>query len=158
MIAAGVSFFYYGTHTFRQSESQSQVQRNIRLAADIITDELRNASDLTVVVVGTELPEGYSAIRLTNSDLIRITPDHPIGSLSIGTISGVTVSFQNVSGKTLLRYRVTSSINGQAYSISNNVLLNNLSAPYLQSRQVRFNEDYTIADTSEAGYFLVYKK
>ena len=43
ILGVGYNYFYLGTTTFSQGESQSQLQQNIRFAANYITRELRTA-------------------------------------------------------------------------------------------------------------------
>lgn len=128
VLGVGYSFFYFGTTSFTIGESQSNVQQDIRLAADFITRQVRYAAELEILDENDAIPE-----TITNQDnYIFINDDGFIefrnkdGSKIINhiTTGGFELVFQPKAEGKILYFK----INGvkQKYGIESEVMILNI--------------------------------
>ncbi|MEW5785517.1 MAG: prepilin-type N-terminal cleavage/methylation domain-containing protein [Bacillota bacterium] len=138
--------YFFGTRSFDLGTAQAHVQQSARLADEVLRNELRNADFLTLVAGGGE-PESFTgSFRLINGCFNQnsrpITDD---------VIADVEVWIREESACAVLAFRIKSVDGAQEYSITNEVLLNNISLQDLTS--FALNQVYSLND-----YALYYGK
>lgn len=118
VVATIFSFFMFNLRTFNRGENMAQVQFDVRMASEFVTNELRNVN----------------VISLTNSGLSE--------TLDLTELSGKYSNVVNVLFEIKLderRYFVSYTIDGNSsdgknpYSITSKVLLNNIKSATLSS-------------------------
>lgn len=130
VLAVGYNLFFYGNTVFRQGESQSNVQRDIRMSADTITKELRNALKVSnVAFTGESL---YYCIRVDSShNLLLETVSNGVTtsrSLCSGIITGFTCSILGTNKPYLITFTLKGKDSNMTseYVITSDVMLNNV--------------------------------
>lgn len=144
------SLFFFGNTTYSSGTTQNNIQTDLRLASDIIRDNVRYASDLTVINTdGTGLDANLNYVYLSSdSQSIKLKlvgesakniinfsgTDYIITtSFSKNGVTGNAVVFSNsISAKStvsqVLKYTITgnSPSKNKTYNISNEVNLPNM--------------------------------
>jgi len=130
VLAVGYNFFSYSNTAFLQGGSQSNVQRDISMAGDTITRELRNATK-----VSNTAPTGealYYCLRVDASHnlLLETVTNGATSSkkLCSGIVNGFTCSISGANYPYVLTFTLRgqdSNMNAE-YVITSNVMLNNV--------------------------------
>ncbi|AJA47560.1 prepilin-type N-terminal cleavage/methylation domain-containing protein [Clostridium pasteurianum DSM 525 = ATCC 6013] len=120
----------FSNKIFNKSVNQSYSQQNTRIAADYITRELRNATNVSATknISGT-----YYAITVKDNNLIEQTiSNNTITSekIIINQLSSMNVEELNKasdnSAPSVLKIKVTDNSNNQNYELTFTCLLNNI--------------------------------
>ena len=144
------SLFFFGNTTYSSGTTQNNIQTDLRLASDIIRDNVRYASDLSVITTnGSGLDANLNYVYLTSDskaiklklvgesakDIINFTGTDYILTTNFNKngVTGNAVVFSNsISAKStvtqILKYSITgnSPSKNKNYSISNEVNLPNM--------------------------------
>ena len=138
ILGVGYSFYYFDVQTYNIGSAQSNVQQNVRLAADFITKEVRYATSLEIRSSPSTPSVGYYDIYINNSNgTISYYKNGVLEPTVLNGISnGVTLALefkQTVDNNNLLYFKVTGSSNGKnTYSIDSEVLVSNLGSDVIQ--------------------------
>ncbi|MCW3490306.1 prepilin-type N-terminal cleavage/methylation domain-containing protein [Dethiobacter alkaliphilus] len=137
VLAIGYPFYFFGTRSFAVGEEQSNVQRDLRVAASFITRELRNA---TFVQIGTDTADdGYEYIYL-NDDNIKHLKDTTITTWTNDNI--LSLSFNIEEKENIVTFQITGQEGNQVYSINSSVHLNNVkNQPEASGSLIRYSND-----------------
>lgn len=129
VISSVYSFNLFGIRTYSMGESQWNLQSNVRMLSDLITREVRYASEVEMSEQTPTPGDGYSYIR-TEGDEVKYYKD---GRLSF-TFKGNTlpdikyeVDFTDSAGN-VLEFKITAYDNkkGKSYSIDSKVVCLNI--------------------------------
>jgi len=123
LIGASVSLYHYGMSTYNQGEELARVQRSVRLAEYIITNELRTASGFT-----TTPPSGeYKGISVNPQGLVIFYASSPQAFLNtVELIQDVSITFRSISGSPVIEYRITGASKSKIYTLSGKLHLVNM--------------------------------
>lgn len=162
IIAASATFYLYGMKTFNEGESQARVQRNIRLAGDYLSEELRNTTGTAIQPATPFLlpPEYNRGVMLEGTQLKFFSYSRQGGTYQIDRtapvipmVSDISVTFTNPEGTSvLLKHTKAGTAGKQQLTLESELYLNNLSAAYLQGKVV-FGQSYSLKD-----HILFYQK
>jgi prepilin-type N-terminal cleavage/methylation domain-containing protein len=127
VLAVGYSFYFFGTNAFASGESRSNMQRDLRQVSDMVTRNIRNASNINVVNSVTN--DTYQYIYLSNKAIMHRQSDGNVRTLTdphVETLSFTLVRLSN--GENYLHFTMesTATVNNQDYDITSNVALNNI--------------------------------
>jgi len=119
------NFFFYGQNSFQIGEKQSNVQREVRLASNRITGEIRNAVELTFVSSSATDQYNYIVYDQTKKTLKIISKGSTIYE-TYPVISNVTYKIYPVNGKYVLEFTIEGTEGSQKYITRSEVYLVNL--------------------------------
>jgi len=124
VLALGYQFYFFGNRTFTVGENQSNIQRDIRLTADLITKEIRNAK--IVELVGASASDGYEYIYLQDKD-IKHRLNENISNITNENINNLTFSLEQSSeGNNVIEFTIEGEEDGQSFDVTTKVHLNNI--------------------------------
>lgn len=132
VLAMGYSYFFFGSNTFRIGGNQSNLQRNIRLASDFITRELRYATCVSILSSSNDDCEScanenqHSYIYLENGIIM-----HNGVAIADAVIESLVFTYKELDDAYLIDFVVDglSSDGRQSYSLESDVFLVNMQAP-----------------------------
>ncbi|KUO50587.1 MAG: hypothetical protein APF76_08035 [Desulfitibacter sp. BRH_c19] len=132
VLAVGYNFFFFGQRSFAMGEAQSVIQSSARNTAAIITKDLRNATEITLLESNPSIvPDDKRAFYLDGNIIYQ-----KVGTSNLyqteAFLASDGLSFKlseiNLSDK-YKRYVLTFTIigekEGKSYEIVSNILLNN---------------------------------
>ncbi len=133
ILGMAYSFFSLGMTVFRKGAGQSDIQQNLRLTADIITREIRLASELQIidpVTIPDTVSDEYryvfvnsaNSIEFKNKDGSKKFLDNGVNSMS------VTLRFESMNSGKILGFALNASGENN-YSIESEVYPLNLASP-----------------------------
>lgn len=116
VIALATSLFMFGNQTFNKSQDVSQVQFDVRMAADLLTTELRNVTSISLS--DNSLPR--------SANLATLSAKYPL-------VRAVSFQIRKVGPRFLVVYSISgwqgSSANREnLYELRAEVLLNNITS------------------------------
>ncbi len=134
VLAVGYSYFFFGVNTFRIGETQSNLQRDIRLTSDFLTREVRNAVAISLYNSNSGLPhsaDGNNYIYLDGSVIKHIDANGNQSSKTGNVIDTLIFDINliepdNNNKQYLLTFTISGSDNSQVYEIESEVYLNNI--------------------------------
>lgn len=152
VLAIGYSFFYFGTRSFAIGESQSDVQQNVRMAADFITNEIRFAESLEILGSSFSFSGDYNYIYINEDSVIHRKEGTSTGTKILSGISeniDFSVNFNiSSSGNNVLQFAVNGENAEKTFDIESEVMLPNV-------RNITINTD-SGASTASGGVALRY--
>ena len=123
------SFFYFVNQSFSRGGDQYQLQSGISLAADFITSEVRNATEIEIVALPLTVDSAYEYIYIEDQKLKH----HHAGTGSpedktekILTDESKFTLQKDASGRCYLLIKLNGSKGDDVFSLSTEVLLNNI--------------------------------
>jgi len=126
IVLSGIyTFYFFERNTFKRGESQSIVQENVVRAAQFITDEIRNAVELSLDDFYTEAP-GYCSIFIEGSTLKYDDGTGNITNKTDDVINEFSVDLVEAGGKYKIKFNIGGVYNSQDYDISTEIMLNNV--------------------------------
>ena len=129
VLALGFSYFFFGANTFKVGETQSNLQRDIRLTSDFITREVRNAIDLALFDSNSGIPtggDGNNYIYLNESIIMHIDTGGNVTSRTDNFIESLSFDIKEVNDRYLLEFVIHGSDDDQEYRLESEVYLNNI--------------------------------
>lgn len=131
VMALAFSMFFFNQNVFTRGEARSNVQYDVRMAADFITTELRNVHEITIDQSSEE-----------SIDLSTLQQRYQL-------LESVEFEIVKEQSRYLVRYKlVGNASNSPAYEIESKVLLNNIGA----------NGSGVLGDISNSGTKIEYSK
>lgn len=135
VISAGYGLFYQGIRFFHISDNQIDVQREVWLVSDFITNELRNAVDIQLFSSITEanIPEPIPTnndnnyIVLDNLMIKRLNKDGTADKTSEMFTRLDFKLIKHTGGQNLVELTVGANKRNQDYELTTEIYLNNLS-------------------------------
>lgn len=151
-LGLGFGLFSYGTSTYIRGEAKSILQKDVRHAANVITQQLRYANKIEFVSTYPEGGDGLYHYIFYDEQSRKITEYTPTGSIKYITESTIknlsfTAEYKPIYGegvsKMLLHFSIDSHLNDQSYQLSSSVLLMNINTnvsqlPDSSTRGIRF--------------------
>lgn len=128
--AAIFSFYSFSVDTFNTAKNKSDIQQDILIAANFITNELRTATDVYISYGEVPINDngiGYAYIKLKNNQLVHgygDTVSRTIVKTNIKDIHYVLDPETNI-----MKFYIIGVEGGQLYSIESEVSLLNLGEP-----------------------------
>ena len=119
------SFYYFERKTFERGEDQSVVQENVVLAAQFITDEIRNAEELSLED-SYESGTGDCFIFVEDSVLKYDDGSGSIIEKTDAVIKEFTADLIKAGSKYKVKFYIAGKQEFQHYDISTEVVLNNV--------------------------------
>lgn len=119
------SFHFFESQSFIRAESQTIVQENIVRAAQFITDEIRNAVELSLEDSYTEMP-GYCTIFVEDSVLKYYDGSGTIVDKTEAVIDRFQVELEEKGSQYSVNFHIGGLYQSQYYDITTGVVLNNL--------------------------------
>ncbi|MBN2259621.1 MAG: type II secretion system protein [Clostridiales bacterium] len=118
------SIVAYSLNNYKMSKEKHEEQFDVRLAADLITLEVRNA--LSISLISSAGGTGTKYLYYADNDLIMVDEDGAEVNFTNGKIQGITFELIESSiDHIFLEFNVT-GING--YAVNSAVLLNNMAS------------------------------
>lgn len=144
VIALVFSIGIFGNKNFKKTNIQMNNQQAVRLVGDYIKKDVRSAKVLSSVenIVKAQTNSNYYALKYTGNHLVKQklkkNSDGTVTSVSQTTIGDTLtdLSFLTVMDKGTLKYIVTNNANGQNYSVTYEVILDNIETTVLPSTSV----------------------
>ncbi len=131
VMAAAVSFLSFGTRTFSISSSQARVQQEARLAATMVSQDLRTAIEVALYTSATKpvpAADQYVVERLGNAPPYALqytrpgigiqTTDYLFANLAFGVTTGP-------NSRKFVTMDATGADRGRQYTIDSSMLLEN---------------------------------
>ncbi|PKM83455.1 MAG: hypothetical protein CVU88_02870 [Firmicutes bacterium HGW-Firmicutes-13] len=132
VLVLGYSFYAFGARIFAIGESQTNMQRDIRLAADFITREVRNSRSLSLMdFLDSPIKENFYYIYLEHNCIKHIDQDGMESRKTDAVIEELIFELKEVpeaNNRVLLRFKITGKDGEQDYILESEVLLNNISS------------------------------
>lgn len=130
VLAVGYCFYFFGMRSFAVGETQSNMQRDIRLVANFITKETRNATE--IYLIGTPVPsaaDGFHYIYLESSAFRYKNPGGTVTEKTGPFINELSPMFKlKLSNeRNLLEFTINGQDESQTYTLDTQVLLYNVS-------------------------------
>ncbi|MCB2307954.1 prepilin-type N-terminal cleavage/methylation domain-containing protein [Clostridium estertheticum] len=129
----------FGNRYFKKTNIQIYNQEAVRLVGDYIKQDIRFAkvinSDKTIVKKQNEKSNYYALLYKGGhlvKQVIKNSDDTLVSEKTIGDLL-TDLSFISVTDKGMLKYKVTNNANGQNYSVTYEVILDNISVVVLPS-------------------------
>lgn len=142
VLAAVYSFYYFGERSFAVGSEQSNLQRDLRLAADFITREVRHAVELDLIPVPASFAAGYSYIFLENSAVVHV--HNGVKTAKTGpVVTGLSFGLERLrhNDRNVLQFTVRGRSGNQQYELSTRVFLSNVrSKENTQNAAVRYKK------------------
>lgn len=131
-IALVFSIGDFGNRYFNKTNVQMNNQQAVRLVGDYIKKDIRSAKIISsdeTIVKAQNLKANYYSFTYTGNRLVKQVKRNSDGTLISQTTIGdrlTDLSFLTSEDKGMLKYKVTNNDNGQNYSISYEVILDNI--------------------------------
>ncbi len=129
----------FGNRIYKNTNIQMNNQDDVRLVGDYIKKNIRSAKTISsdeTIVKAQNTNANYYVLTYTGNHLVKQVKKNSDGTL----ISQVTIgdvltdlSYLTTTDKGMLKYRVTDNANGQNYSVTYEVILDNISTVVLPS-------------------------
>jgi len=121
VLGMGYSFFSFGNLSFNKGEDQSNIQRDIRLFSDFITNQVRYSTEVELLdSIDSPLLEGYNYIYLNDKTLTYNTEPK-----TDNNINNVSFSLNKLNDQLVLNFLIQGSEESQNYEILSDTLLLN---------------------------------
>lgn len=139
VLAVGYNYYFFENKTYTIGSNQSNVQRDIRLASDFITREVRNAIELELVSSPT-IGDGYNYIYLNGLVLM-----HDSTPKTDPIISQLELKIKKVdNNKNYLEFIIQGNEGEQTYKINTKVQLNNIKGKsQIQNLAIKYKKPNT---------------
>lgn len=122
----------FSNKIFDKSVNQSYNQQNVRLAADYITNELRNAKEINTNQNNISAENNiYYALTVKNNELVKQTINGSTISEKVLVNQLSNMIIDSSSNGSILNIKVEDKNNNQDYSLTFSCLLNNTTIPQL---------------------------
>ncbi|MBZ9608713.1 type II secretion system GspH family protein [Clostridium estertheticum] len=129
----------FGNRYFKKTNIQMNNQQVVRLVGDYIKKDIRSAkiinSDKTIVKE-QNVNVNYYVLAYTGNHLVKQVRKNSdetlVSEITIGDML-TDLSFLTATDKGMLKYKVTNNANGQNYSVTYEVVLDNISTVVLPS-------------------------
>lgn len=130
VLALGYMFLFFGNNSFAIGTRQYNVQNNIRIAADLITEEVRYASYVEVLADSSAIPasigiyDNYIYVDSATNKMVFLSHNntrlYPVGQ------SDSSIAFSRSPSNKILNFTVTGEDDQQTYVINQEVVSLNL--------------------------------
>lgn len=117
------TFFIYNMRLYRKSNDLSQVQFDVRTAVDVLSNDLRNISEVSLT--DSTLDQSYSAETLRQSYPSIESVTFTLNKTGMTYLLAITISGNDASGR-------------NDYEISTNIILNNIQNAALDTGPVLY--------------------
>ena len=133
VITVGFSFVIFGQDVFGKGSTQAEIQSELRLASDIIKNELRYANAIDLIPdVGTVV-NGSCYIYLSGNRLIydevdsvgNVTKRELTGPIIINSSAAFTLNMDE-NGLNSINITLESEARGQQFAVTSEILLKNI--------------------------------
>jgi len=119
------SSLFFGMKTFSKSDSQYQLQSELRFAADFIVKELRNASVLTLLDSFVK-EQGYHYIYVNNNNQLIYEFNTEKKQLTSIVLNASSFGLLKNGTRNRLTIALRGGLKDQSYDVTTEVLLNNI--------------------------------
>lgn len=139
VISLVFSIWFFANKNFKKTNIQMNNQQVVRLVGDYIKKDIRSAKIISydeTKVKQQNTNSNYYALTYTGNHLVKQVRKNSDGTLVSQTTIGDTLtdlSFLTVMNKGMLKYKVTNNANGQNYSVTYEVILDNIITVVLPS-------------------------
>jgi len=139
VISLVFSILIFGNKNFKRTNIQMNNQQVVRLVGDYIKKDIRSAKIISydqTIVRGQNTNSNYYALIYTGNHLVKQVRKNSDGTLVSQTTIGdilTDLSFLTDMNKGMLKYNVTNNANGQNYSVTYEVILDNIITVVLPS-------------------------
>lgn len=133
VITLGFSFVIFGQNVFGKGSTQAEIQSELRLASDIVKNELRYATMVELIPAVGTVVNGSSYIYINGNRLIYdkvdsvgvVTSRELTGPNIINTTAAFTLNTA-VGGVNSININLESEARGQQFAVTSEILLKNI--------------------------------
>lgn len=128
VLGVGYNLFFYGENTFRKGSNKYQLQSDVRLASDFISEEIRNAVEVDIISLPITAQTGYHYIYLDGSIIKYLyngnTENKTTAIMNNQAIFSIR---KDSSNKNFLKITLKGKLDGQEYDLETEIYLSNIS-------------------------------
>lgn len=133
VIAAGFSVLLFGNNVFNKGSSQAEIQSDLRIASDAVKNELRYATEVTLLAAQETPVATYSYLYISGNRLIQATTDGSgnvtTRNLTEAVLTNVAAPFSlivDANGVNFLNMVLESQSGDQAFNVTTEIILKNI--------------------------------
>jgi len=128
VLGVGYNLFFYGENTFRTGSSKYQLQSDVRLVSDFISEEIRNAVELDIVSLPITAQTGYHYIYLDGATIkYQFNGKTENKTNAIMNDQAIFAIKKDANNKNFLKITLKGKLNGQEYDLATEIFLSNIS-------------------------------
>lgn len=138
IVSLAFSLYFFGTKSFQNGVSRSNVQQNINMAANAITKELRYATEISIIDRPIVFNNDYRYIFMNDDNLIEFWSKNAIKLIPATATEGITysLSFKSKSAGSVAGKILGFSLNAagaQNYGIESDIFPLNMASSIIGS-------------------------
>lgn len=124
-----ISFFDFGNKSFIYGKKKSDLQHQVQLVSDIITEEIRNATEISLIATPASFTaDSYCYIAISGQKIILV--DNGISTDKTEAIINENVPMFTLTrlsnGNNFVSFTISGTIDSQDYEVTTKVALNNI--------------------------------
>lgn len=133
VIAAGFSLLLFGNNVFNKGSSQAEIQSDLRIASDVVKNELRYATEVTLLAAQETPVATYSYLYISGNRLVQATTDGSgnvtTRNLTEAVLTNASAPFSllvDANGINFLNMVLESQTGDQAFNVTTEIILKNI--------------------------------